>query len=321
VRAGCRWAAGGAVAGFLAAALVPWPGLHWREGAPIVSTAARIFEHDQGTGRERLEDHVMGFHLWKSHPILGVGPRGWDDASSAEAHRIPGRHAAERAWAATPNSDLVRIGAEQGALGLVTLIGALFVLIRTGLRARGVDELDGHRTAALLALLPLCVHGLLDAPLFRVTSTLVFAVLAGVLRPVRRETTANVRSAVRWSFAFAAVVSMLGLGARTVASGLLVLGDGNLEARMLALRLYPRSALAETTAMWLAQHGQCDEADKPARMAMQWSPHHFGVPLALAECLEFRGEVERAKAFREAAERVEPHTRSAVEVSATSQRR
>jgi hypothetical protein len=48
-------------------------------------------------------------HVWRrSSRSWGVGPRGWDDAATGHAHRVPGRHATPQHFWAAPNSDLAR---------------------------------------------------------------------------------------------------------------------------------------------------------------------------------------------------------------------
>src|SRR5262249_34359062 len=42
------------LSGIVVAAIVPWPGLHWRDDSPITASASRILEYDQGSGRLRM---------------------------------------------------------------------------------------------------------------------------------------------------------------------------------------------------------------------------------------------------------------------------
>lgn len=318
---------GGALAvaiGILLGGLVPWPGLHWNDSSPLSSTASRLFEHDTGTGRARLEDHLLGFHIWTSSPLLGVGPRGWDDASSAAAHVIRGRHASATSFSVTPNSDFVRVLAEQGAIGLLTLLAALGGLVRRGVRAGGGHSLAGDRIAALLALAVLLVHALLDAPLFRITSTLMIAVLAGVLRArsahVEADAGASSNSprvvvpvwAMRGCLAAAGMVLVLGCGARVAATFVLLEGRGSIEARIRACSIYPRLTLAESTTLALARRGACRNADAYGQMAMRWAPHHFGVPWALARCYERERNWEEVQRYEEIVASVEPHARELI---------
>lgn len=89
---GLQQAALAVILAVAATAWVPWRGLHWTDAAhPMTATLSRLTEYETGTGRERLADLGIAAALAAQSPVFGVGPRGWDDASSSLAHRVTDR--------------------------------------------------------------------------------------------------------------------------------------------------------------------------------------------------------------------------------------
>jgi hypothetical protein len=73
---------------------LPWPGLRWSEPHPWFSSLVRLFEHDRGSGRVRVDQMRVALAMMRDHPWRAAGPGGWEDAASEEGHVVPGGHAA-----------------------------------------------------------------------------------------------------------------------------------------------------------------------------------------------------------------------------------
>lgn len=290
-----------------AVAFMPWPGLRWTDTtSPISDTLGRVTEYKTGTGRERLGDLGIAATLATQHPLFGVGPRGWDEASTAIAHQMAGRHATPQHFWTTPNSDLARTLGERGIVGASLLLAALIALLDGAVRAaRSRSYLENLMLVGALTVFG--VNAVLDAPLFRPSSLLLAAVLFGLLRSSAGGRVIRLRRTA-WSGALAVVVTLL-LTATTLraAAAKTACATDDLDALRRAQELFWRPDVAEVLSLKLARAGQCSEAESVGLEALAVSPHHWGVPHALAACWGARGEHERARRFTEQRDAIEPH--------------
>ncbi len=297
-----------AVGALLAVALLPWPGLRWTDSAsPMSNTLARMTEYQKGTGRERLADLSLAAVQALEHPILGVGPRGWDDAASSRAHLISGRHATPQHFWATPNSDLARTLGERGILGLGLLLAAIGAVAEA--TWRGLRSPRWHEHLPLVAPLSVfAVNAALDAPLFRPSSLLLAALLLGVTGNWRGAKPLRVPAfAWRGGLLLLAILIATGTSLRVVAATTIARAPDDPVHLERAQALFWRSDVAEVLTLKLARAGRCSEAESVGAEAMSVSPHHWGVPHALAGCFHERGDLEQARAFARRRDEIEPH--------------
>jgi O-antigen ligase len=301
------------------AILLPWPGLHWNEGS-LASTFQRIAEYDSGTGRERLNDLELAAHIAWESPWFGVGPRGWDDAASARAHLIPTLHASPRFSKVTPNSDLARLLAERGVVGIglvVALLSAL--LVRLCKKVRQGTGAQSSPASLLAALIAFAVHASLDAPLFRISSLFLCATLLGLARPVpvrarrsllqpfspRRR--AMVRAVSTCVGALLAVTVLTTGTLRTLAAHTIAAGAASAQSLSRAQRLFPRPDVGEMLAHVLALQGDCAAAEAVWSDAARISPHHWGGSHVVMRCWEKAGRPQAAERWRRHRDAIEPH--------------
>lgn len=292
-----------------AAAALPWPGLHWTEPAPLLSSLQRIAAYHEGSGLGRVNQHRIGIAILAEQPLLGVGPGNWDDAAAAHAHAVPGGHAFPWSTADIPQSDLVRIAAERGLLGLGCFLAAVAILGAGAFRrARRGDAPVGPTLAILCALVIAAVHGLLDAPLFRPASLALIAVLAGLLRDDHPALVVPLPRPLRRGLLLvlgAVVVGVTGL--RTAAVFASQNGRDLIARQRAALEWFPDPIRAETIIQIQGMFGRCESIRDLLTRAQTWSPHHWGVWYVASQCARKRGEEREAAALLAVAKRIEPH--------------
>ncbi|WP_338868343.1 O-antigen ligase family protein [Myxococcus stipitatus] len=286
---------------------LPWHGLNWNESNPLTSSLQRLVEHDQGTGRGRLEQLGVGLAIARDAPLLGDGPGGWNDASARRAHVVSGRHA--EAWGddAAPRSEFVRALVETGLLGTT----ALLITVGFFVQARWKNwRRFALPPAAACALLVFVVHALLDLPLTRPDTALLVATIAALAGP--RRASIRLPSAVARG---SALLALIGIG------GTACLGAGyyftavtrpvsDTWAMARAVRWIPRLEVAERLALQLARDEGCFAARTALADARGRAPHHTGLLCLAAACARDAGEPGLEKAAYESALRVEPHLRT-----------
>jgi O-antigen ligase len=269
-----------------------------------------MLEIEKGSGRGRLDDYVLASAMLRERPLLGWGPRRWEDASSAVAHDVAERHASAYVFWPTPNSDLARIAGEQGLAGLLTLGALLLALGHAAYRRLRVETHLLHESMGFTVLLGLSVYGvnaLLDAPLFRPSSVAVIACLCALLRGTSPALTCiPQRLSARVAVAAGFVLVILA-GVRVSAAAIIRHGDGSIEARTTAQRFWPRPGVQQAIVVSLANAGKCAEAEEAAETALIWTPHHWAAPHFVALCLRRAGDHERSLELRQRALAIEPH--------------
>ncbi|MFO1431505.1 MAG: O-antigen ligase family protein [Candidatus Competibacteraceae bacterium] len=302
-------ATGSVFAAIVAAALLPWPGLHWTEPAPMLSSLQRLAAYNEGSGRVRVNQHQVGLAILAEHPLLGVGPGNWDDAAAAHAHAVPGEHAPPWTVALSPQSDLLRTAAERGLAGSACLLAAGVLLVAGAWRRMQRGEAPAGLTLALLAALIIAaIHGLLDAPLFRPASLTLIAVLAGLLRDPRPRLSVPLPRPVQRGFllALGTLIAVV-IGLRTLAVLELRTGRDLIAAQRAALAWFPDPAWAEEIIRTQGLAGRCDAIQDLLASAQRWSPHHWGVWTIAAQCAGKRGADHEAADLLAVARRIEPH--------------
>ena len=304
---GVRLAVLSAGLGLAAAAFVPWPGLHWTDSrAPIASTLARLTEYETGTGHERLGDFGIAATLAWDQPLFGVGPRGWDDAASSLAHQISDRHATPQHFWTTPNSDLARTLGERGMVGLALLLAASLALANEAQQAL-VRRADPETLGIIGALVILAINATLDAPLFRPSSLALSAITIGAVRARGSREFAVPRAVVLASSAVLGAILVLGTTLRVAAAATIAHNPHNVATIRRAQALFWRPDVAEVLSLRLSRDGSCEEAEAAGEAALAASPHHWGVPHALAACWHLRGDDIRSRHFLAERDRIEPH--------------
>lgn len=303
---GKRLAASAGVLGIALAALVPWPGLHWTDaGNPLLNTFGRLAQHDTGTGRERLDDFGLAARIALEQPFFGVGPRRWDDAASARAHEIPNRHATPQHFWASPSSDVARFAGEGGVVGIAVLLAALVAFARASLRALA-SRASVENLALLGALAVLAINASLDVPLFRPSSLALTGTLLGLARAPESGVLLGARPVKGLAIAAAAVV-LAGTSLRALAGATLAVDPHSVAMMRQAQALFWRPDVAEELSLQLSRDGRCDESEAVGYTALAASPHHWGIPQALAACFEAQGDAIRSRHFAEQRDLIEPH--------------
>ncbi|MBZ4373755.1 O-antigen ligase family protein [Corallococcus sp. AS-1-6] len=281
------------------AVLVPWPGLRWQESSPFAASLMRIAEHDQGSGRYRVGQAMVTRSIVASAPLLGMGPTAWTDASSRFAHEA-GLHPPPYGDGRAPRSDLLRILAETGLLGL-TAWGAFSWTVARRVRAATVPGLGA-------ALTVFGVHAVFDQPLLHAEQLAAGGVLVGLA--MAEGTPCVFTSSVRRK-AFV-ILALL------IAGGTWCLGRYYLIAT-----LGPRQALVATAhvealsraALRLSRSRDCVAAAPLLDRAIAEAPHLVGLLCVAARCAESRGDLPSALAFARRADAVEPHLASRLQGS------
>jgi len=304
---GLLQAAAAVILAVAATAWVPWPGLHWTDAThPMTATLSRLTEYETGTGRERLADLGIAAALAARSPFFGVGPRGWDDASSSLAHQVAGRHATPQHFWTSPNSDLARVLGERGFVGLLLLLTASGALAQRAFQARRLRRRSENLTL-LAACTVLVVDATFDAPLFRPSTLALAAVLLGLLRAPAARTLAFPRGPRLVVLATLVVLLLAGTGLRIAAAATVARDPLGVAQLRRAQQLFWRADVAENLTLQLALDGRCEEAEVSGREALAVSPHHWGVPHALARCWRSRGNRARSAVYALERDRIEPH--------------
>jgi O-antigen ligase len=295
-RARSRWLlAGAAVAIILGAA--PWPGVHFTRSAG--DSLSRVFTVE-GSGEARLAQHQRGLaalHEPESM-LIGVGPGGWMRVAGTHAH-ASGDHAPQFSGATVPNSEWLRTVVEQGALGLLALLGIAAAAIRAALR----DPDRERRTARLAALATIAVVGTFDPLLARPE---MIAVLAIVLARVDTPLAPRGRACSWWiagACGLAAVVAGLRCASFVASSA---------GAPGLAAQLWSRPGLVERRVLQLASRGACRDAERAYRDLEPERPYLWGVRVALARCYARTDVASDERRIWRAALANEPHLRALV---------
>ncbi|HEU4410079.1 MAG TPA: O-antigen ligase family protein [Polyangiaceae bacterium] len=333
--------AGALALGAALGALAPWPGVRFNQSA--AQAAGRLFEHDRGSGRARLDQHLVGLEALREAPsrwLLGAGPGTWEDAASRHAHATPGRHVPMTLGPNSPNSDALRVLVEQGLVGLACLAAAFALTLRAAAsRALGRGPF-APAIAVAAGLVAALVHGLFDAPLFRAECVALLGLLVGAApggdtegaparRPLARLDPAS-GAAPLARFAPASAATSLARFAPTLvaaplaalafcrAASFAVAGSGPAsggpreQRQELAAKLAPRAEIFEQLALARARGGRCDEAEAALARLNELRPHHWGARVEVSSCFTKAGRRHDARRVWGEAQRVEAHLEEVV---------
>jgi O-antigen ligase len=292
--AGTRRAALMLAAGVALALALP-SRLRWRDPSPYRATAARLIEHDRGSGRGRIIQYRNTLALVRERPLLGVGPGNWmvhyprvasaDDPSYSPGSPVPTNLLA--------NGDWIAAAAERGAPALAALLVAGALLTAGALRAMRADaavgdavgDADGDRdgdraadAAALLATLAAAaIAGSVDAVLQRPGPALVAAVAVAAL--ARRGPVIEGGAPRAGRLAAAACVVVLGAAAgalplRSIAAGMRYSTDRRPPALERAAATAPEEYRLQFLAgQYWTQVGECGRAAPFVARARRLLPH------------------------------------------------
>lgn len=316
------------VTALAAAAAVPWR-LAWKEPSPMAASFSRLLDYESGTGKSRVEQHLVGLEMLAAHPLFGVGPGTWRREAPRYAHAAPGQHVAFLAPLWTPASDLLRHLVELGLVGMATAMAMAALLLRAGwrrLRRGGGAQLAAARqTAALLAsfaaALIICAF---DGLLARPASLALVAAIAGLLRGDdgsddggRADDAQGGGRAERGVAGWVAGTAMIAAATTAVAIAV----PRYVAARRLAADFSPRAVLDHAGATFLpfestqvfattfARRLDCERGAKAAAVALRYLPNEPRLLQILARCEERRGR-PATELWRRALE-LEPHDEEA----------
>jgi hypothetical protein len=199
-------------------------GLPWSTGTPYRDTLARLVSPSSHSASGRLVQYATTLRMAAAHPLLGVGPGNWAGQYPAFAGpKDP--TVSDGPWPTPrlPNSDVVGLLAEHGALWFALALGLGWALLREG------GPRAPLRRATLLALAVVCA---LDAVL-TVPGPLLLA--AWVLGASGEPGEAVARRAAprRWAVAGVAVAVVLLAGASVLAARRLMAFDAWAQDRQL----------------------------------------------------------------------------------------
>jgi O-antigen ligase len=149
------------------------------------SRAGTIRDLTYQSNAERLDMWRAGKALWRSHPVLGIGP------GNVKTAAFPFENDWERAdggWGHL-HSIYVNFAAERGTAGLLAffgLIGALALELLRGLPRSQVAEDQRLICAALLGMLGFCLSGLTEATYNSGSILMTFYFVTGTARAAVR---------------------------------------------------------------------------------------------------------------------------------------
>jgi O-antigen ligase len=291
--------------GILAAVALPWPGLSWTESSPFASSLSTMAEFRGGSGKVRLDQHRVGLAALAEHPLLGVGPRQWDDAASAYAHAPAASHAPQWTNTETPNSDVLRVATELGVPALLCLLG-FFAWIAWRLRAVAASW-SGLEAACLAGSLAAAgVHAALDVPLFRAAPAVLIAMIAGLAwAPARARLRVPAPAVAAAAVVMAIVIGALGV-ARTAGAIEQVRAD-DVAGLQRSIAWFPRPAIAQRAVARAAESRACHQLGEVLDDAVGWTPYQWGVLRAASSCAEAAGQYQRARQLVLRAIHIEPH--------------
>jgi hypothetical protein len=303
-------ALGAVLAAVAALQLTPWIGLQWKESSPILSSFSRMLESQTGTGRSRVDQHLVGITMLAERPLIGLGPGAWRQDAPRFVHQATGYHTGfiDALW--TPASDLVRQAVEFGVIGLCAAASMLAALL-LGARARIAAADDRVPLALAASLIVAVVISAFDALLYRPPSLALIAVIAGALR----------NEGKRLSYRVPPCLGMASLG---ICGTLCVAA---LVPRYLAMQAYQRSFSAQTVialadgqflpaeALMAVRDARgkadCTVLRKAATLVDRYLPYEPENLEVLAACAVERGHPDEAARLLERALRVEPHDEAA----------
>jgi hypothetical protein len=153
--------------------------LTFRSG--VLDSASRLAEVSAGSGAGRLQQWKVAALLWVRAPLSGYGLGEWFGTVTgrpAVRHMIPG------AVGTTPNSDLARALVEGGAPLALAMVFMLAWAVRSPATCGKLLAHPSSRLAraARLTCVVLAALTLLDTPLFRVETSLLFGLALGWAR-------------------------------------------------------------------------------------------------------------------------------------------
>jgi hypothetical protein len=293
-----------AIALGLALGLLPWPGVSF--AVSVADATGRVLAYDQGSAAARVQQHEVALAAFVDRPLqigLGFGAGTWEDVASTYAH-ADGGHAPRFTGAAVPNSELLRIATEQGAVGLGLVALALVLVVRRLLARR-----DGARIATLLAA---CVCGLFDPLLVRPECVALLGIVIGC------SAEAVASQARQPAYLCRALAAMLACAAMLRAASFVISSPRAMAGRVpgsstwerqiaIAAALGPRPALDEKRALAFATRRRCVDAERALTAFVSVRAHHWGARVAVARCHERIGSFDGARRVWLDARAIEPH--------------
>jgi Tetratricopeptide repeat/O-Antigen ligase len=285
--------------------LLPWRGLAWREASPVWSSASRLIDYENGTGRARVQQHKLGLAMIAEGPWLGFGPGGWRRESSRFVHEV-GEHTSfvDSLW--TPASDPLRHAVEAGVPSLVAA-AAMALTLLWGVRRRVFDRAQPLTLALASSLLVALTISTFDALLTRPASVVLVAAVAGVLRQEVPPRLICVPASLPGVALFLA--TSLGLFfsvPRYFASQALArhpTGDAVLKVREWAFPPYE----ARVAVMIAARTQPCWQIAPAAARVAKYLPQEPELLLLLARCAIEAHREDDARGFLAHVRKLEPH--------------
>ncbi len=305
----------------LALGLAPWPGVRFAD--TITDATSRVFESGGGTGLDRIHQHEIGFAALSDDPVrwlFGLGPGSWERARSEHAH-AGSEHVPRFSGATLPNSELLRVLVEQGALGLLSLIAVLVATLHRASRARAGARANAPPAVVVASLGAAATIALFDPVLVRPECVALLGAVLGAMATARDGEDVTTRAVAvrrRQAILSAAIASAIVVACTLRTAAFLVASSRSLaafkpgsaawEARLdTAAALYPMPALNERRALGLAARGRCADAKHALDAFATARPFHWGARMIVARCYERAGAVGEAAKLRARVETVEPH--------------
>jgi O-antigen ligase len=290
-RAGAAWLAAMFVGAVLGMTLPS--ALDWRTS--IGSSARRMTELDQGSGRGRLLQYATTISIARDNPLLGVGPGNWTVeypryATRGDPNLIPGPASAPR----LPLNDWLGTLSESGAPVLLGVAWLALLVAWPAAVALGRARRTGRTRTADVALLSLLagvvVLGSLDAVMQSPLGPVVVATLVAVL--ARRTAGVSAPRLPAWAGRVGVAAMVAGslflatLSARRLSAAMLYGDDPAPAAFRAAAAIDPSDFTAQFFAGYAyARAGDCRAAAPYLRAAEALQPSARSVRIVARGCV------------------------------------
>jgi len=266
--------------------------------ADFASSAERLLDLEDGTGRGRLIQSVTTLRMIEEEPLLGVGPGNWGILYPAFARSGDPSLTPESIYPAPhqPRGDLLSLTAEFGLPGLILMMAATWGVICRALVMRR-DQRPQVRYSGLMVIglvASTIILGMSD-PIVRLSPTLVLvsvlvglglahADIADVETPLRNSSRHVVKHVILAGCVVASLVAALGAGRDAAAIRALTSMDA-LEDIYKAVRIAPNNVEAQVVLSYvLVSINRCEQAMPHLMHAAKLQPYSGAIARLRSRC-------------------------------------
>jgi hypothetical protein len=298
------------------AVLLPWRGLSWRENDPLFASLFRLTDINDGTGKQRIEEHDLSLLILEESPWLGHGPNLWARAYPRYASATDMVRHPSLSPQIHPHSQPLQVLIDTGLLGIFVAALIAVALLWRSLSYAWAGRVSSEtlrdeplllRNAVFASLLVATIVALVETPLSNAGTAVLIAGVASLSRQRFREVqTAGVARCALFSFTVMAVTIVAGTAAKQWAFAPLWFGvtaDEMAKTQQRYPSLWMPYAL---TAMVPKTKEGCAAATATFDEALTLNPNSVTIHWRKAECLGLLGDLAGMEREFNAATQLDP---------------